>query len=67
MIQRAAAAIAMFALWGCLAPAGSASAQFASDVVRIGVLTDESGPYANSAGPGAILAAKMASKTSAGS
>ena len=28
--------------------------------VRIGVLTDESGPYADSGGPGSILAARMA-------
>ncbi len=37
-----------------------AAAQFANDTLRIGVLTDESGPYADSAGPGSILAAKMA-------
>ncbi len=30
------------------------------DVVRIGVLTDETGPYADSAGPGSVLAARMA-------
>ena len=62
MTRRAPAAIAAFALWGCLIAAGAASAEFASDRVRIGVLTDESGPYADSAGPGAILAAKMAAK-----
>jgi branched-chain amino acid transport system substrate-binding protein len=58
--RRAPAAIAAFA--GCLIAAGEASAQFASDPIRIGVLTDESGPYADSAGPGAILAAKMAAE-----
>jgi branched-chain amino acid transport system substrate-binding protein len=41
-------------------PPAAADAQFANDVLRIGVLTDESGPYADSAGPGSILAAKMA-------
>ena len=54
------AAIAAIALWACVVFPGGAMAQFSSDVVRIGVLTDESGPYADSAGPGAILAAKMA-------
>lgn len=45
----------------CLgALAGPASAQFASDTLKIGVLTDETGPYADSAGPGSILAAEMA-------
>ncbi|MGO9419152.1 ABC transporter substrate-binding protein [Roseiarcus sp.] len=62
MTRRAPAAIAAFALWGCLIATGAASAEFASDRVRIGVLTDESGPYADSAGPGAILAAKMAAE-----
>jgi len=42
-----------------LAPSPSV-AQFANDVLRVGVLTDESGPYADSAGPGSILAARMA-------
>jgi branched-chain amino acid transport system substrate-binding protein len=37
-----------------------ASAQFANDTVKIGVLTDEAGPYADSAGPGSVLAAEMA-------
>jgi branched-chain amino acid transport system substrate-binding protein len=45
----------------CLAAATvSAAAQFANDTVKIGVLTDEAGPYADSAGPGSILAAEMA-------
>jgi len=37
-----------------------AHAQISDDVVRIGVLTDETGPYADSAGPGSVLAARMA-------
>ena len=36
-----------------------AEAQIA-DTVRIGVLTDETGPYADSAGPGSVAAAQMA-------
>jgi len=46
--------------------AAPAQAQIA-DVVRIGVLTDETGPYADSAGPGSILAARMAAEDFGGS
>ena len=42
-----------------LAP-GLAAAQVSDDVVRIGVLTDLSGPYADFAGPGSVLATRMA-------
>ncbi|MDB5511789.1 MAG: transporter permease [Enterovirga sp.] len=38
----------------------SASAQVSDDVVRIGVLTDLSGPYADSGGKGSVVAAEMA-------
>ena len=38
----------------------TASAQ--AKPVRIGVLTDESGPYASSGGPGSIIAAEMAAR-----
>ena len=34
----------------------------AADAVRIGVLGDQSGPYSDSSGPGALLAAQMAAK-----
>jgi len=40
----------------------AARAQISNDVVRIGVLTDETGPYADSAGPGSVLAARMAAE-----
>ncbi|MDE2364128.1 MAG: ABC transporter substrate-binding protein [Hyphomicrobiales bacterium] len=43
---------------GALLAAAPALAQTAP--LKIGVLTDESGPYADSAGPGSILAAEMA-------
>lgn len=45
---------------GLMAFSASAFAQFANDTVKIGVLTDEAGPYADSAGPGSVLAAEMA-------
>lgn len=48
-----------FVALGALSLAGAASAQNAAPL-RIGVLTDESGPYADSSGPGSILAAEMA-------
>jgi ABC-type branched-subunit amino acid transport system substrate-binding protein len=46
----------------CLAAllGSAARAQISDNVVRIGVLTDETGPYADSAGPGSVLAARMA-------
>ncbi len=39
-----------------------ASAQISGGAVRVGVLTDESGPYADSAGPGSVTAARMAAE-----
>src|ERR1700722_16274843 len=44
----------------CSAHSNPASAQFSHDVLRIGVLTDEAGPYADGGGAGSILAAQMA-------
>jgi branched-chain amino acid transport system substrate-binding protein len=44
---------------GCLA-AGVAQAQISDDVVKIGVLTDMSSLYSDLAGPGSVIAAKMA-------
>jgi branched-chain amino acid transport system substrate-binding protein len=37
-----------------------ANAQFSDDLIKIGVLTDLSGPAASSTGPGSVLAAQMA-------
>lgn len=45
---------------GLALAAQPATAQFVNPTLRIGVLTDEAGPYADSAGPGSILAAEMA-------
>jgi len=49
----AALAIALFA-------AGAASAQISDDVVKIGVLTDLSGPASDATGEGSVTAAQMA-------
>ena len=53
-LKGAAAALALM-----LAP-HLAAAQVSDEVVRIGVLTDLSGPYADFAGPGSVLATRMA-------
>ena len=52
------------ALVSALAIAGidvsAARAQVSDDVVRIGVLNDQSGLYADLGGPGSVTAARMA-------
>jgi branched-chain amino acid transport system substrate-binding protein len=50
----------------CLAPPG-ARAQISDDVVRIGVLNDQSGLYADLGGPGSVTAARMAVEDAGGS
>ena len=48
----------VLAVVACLATSGVQ----AQERLRIGVLTDETGPYADSAGPGSIAAAEMAAR-----
>ena len=43
-----------------LALAGAAQAQISDDVVRIGVMADQTGPYSGNGGPGSTLAVRMA-------
>lgn len=45
-----------------LAVVPTARAQPSDDIVRIGVLTDLSGPYADFAGPGSVIAARLAAE-----
>src|SRR5437868_10952985 len=57
--------IVMDRVWlGCLAAlfvlSGVAHAQISDDMVKIGVLTDLSGPAATATGPGSVTAAQMA-------
>jgi len=59
-IRGAALALALLA-----APA-MAQAQLSDDVVRVGVLTDLSGPYADFAGPGSVVAARLAAEDHGG-
>jgi len=40
--------------------AGSANAQLSDGVIKIGVMNDQSGTYADLAGPGSVVAARMA-------
>lgn len=47
------------ALAGCLA-AGAAEAQYSDGAIKIGVMNDQSGTYADLAGPGSVWAAKKA-------
>jgi branched-chain amino acid transport system substrate-binding protein len=54
----------------CLAAslvASTAHAQISDDVVRIGVLNDQSGLYADLGGPGTVVAARMAVEDAGGS
>src|SRR5580704_1945185 len=44
----------------CAMSGGAARAQISDDVVKIGVLTDMSGPSRNADGPGSVAAAQMA-------
>src|SRR5689334_17651885 len=46
---------------------GSARAQISDDVVKIGVMNDQSGLYADLGGPGSVVAARMAAEDAGGS
>ena len=52
--------LSMLVAAACGLGAAAAQAQVSDGVVKIGVLTDMSGVYADIAGPGSVLAAKMA-------
>ncbi|MEN0074984.1 MAG: ABC transporter substrate-binding protein [Paracraurococcus sp.] len=45
---------------------GLAAAQVSDDVLRVGVLNDLSGPYADFAGPGSVVAARLAAEDMGG-
>ena len=53
------ATAAAAAIW-IVASSGYGVAQYSDDVVKIGVLDDMSGPYADIQGPGDVVAVKMA-------
>src|SRR3954465_14872449 len=52
--RRLVAATAFALAWG------AAQAQYSDNVIKIGVLNDQSGTYADLAGPGSVVAARMA-------
>ncbi len=54
-------ALSLFVAWLALI-AAEARAQFSSNTVRIGVLTDLSGPFSDQVGRGSVEAAKMAAE-----
>ncbi len=52
---------AMLALAAGIAP-GAAQAQIPGDTLKVGVLSDMSGPFASQAGPGSVAAAQLAAE-----
>ena len=58
--QNAFAASAALLAVSTIIGAGTAAAQISGDVVKIGVMADQSGPYADNGGPGSVEAARMA-------
>ncbi|GAA0572808.1 hypothetical protein GCM10009416_09340 [Craurococcus roseus] len=56
----------VLALTLAVVAAAGAVAQVSDDVVRVGVLTDLTGPYADFAGPGSVVAARMAAEDHGG-
>jgi branched-chain amino acid transport system substrate-binding protein len=64
MVRRRLAFISAFV--ASLLGASAACAQISDDVVRIGVLNDQSGLYADLGGPGSVAAARMAVEDAGG-
>jgi len=65
-VRFAIALVAMLAS-AFLCAADAAGAQISDDVVKIGVLNDQSGLYADLGGPGSVIAARMAVEDAGGS
>lgn len=51
---------------GMMLAAGAANAQISDDVIKIGVMNDQSGLYADITGQGSVLAARMAAEDAGG-
>lgn len=51
---------AMLAASSILVPAGASAQGISGDVIKIGVMNDQSGPYADNCGPGSVAAAQLA-------
>lgn len=59
-ISKRSAVVSAILAGATILSASAAFAQFSGDVIKIGVMNDQSGPYADNGGPGAVEAAKMA-------
>jgi branched-chain amino acid transport system substrate-binding protein len=57
---------AVFLIFLASAYSGTVEAQISDDLVRIGVLNDQSGVYADFGGPGSVIAARMAVEDAGG-
>jgi len=55
-MKRLISLAALAAIFGC----GSAQAQYTDGTIKIGVMNDMSGLYADLTGPGSVVAARMA-------
>jgi branched-chain amino acid transport system substrate-binding protein len=58
--------LAVFLIFLASAYSGTVEAQISDDLVRIGVLNDQSGVYADFGGPGSVIAARMAVEDAGG-
>src|ERR1039457_5104339 len=54
------AALGMFSALALAVMAGAAQAQGTGDVIRIGIINDQAGPYVDAGGKGSLIAAKLA-------
>ena len=59
-ISKRSAVVGAILAGSTILSAPAAFAQVSGDVIKIGVMNDQSGPYADNGGPGAVEAAKMA-------
>lgn len=57
---------AMLAASTVLVPAGASAQEISGDVIKIGIMNDQSGPYADNCGPGAVVAANLAVEDAGG-
>ena len=59
-LEESLTALRQIMLLAALVTSGPAMAQYTDGLVKIGVLTDMSGPYSELAGPGSVAAARLA-------
>lgn len=59
-VHRLVSAAAVVGVTGAFVLAAPAQAQISDDVVRIGLMSDQTGPYSGNGGPGSTIAARLA-------